>query len=296
MSVKLGQIAATRVDLVPPDIAAELALLQNQVRAEPTERMRPVIEAELGGPVERGVRRVRLGAAGRGLDRPDLPRPAAHAARRSWSRCSARTSRRSWSGTWPRSGWWPTWCSGARRSGRACGPGRCSTQFARSLRAELDFRREADAMSEMRALLGPDSAVRVPQVYGELCTRRLMVIEERFEGFTVADSARLAESGIDRQLLAERLLRSMLDQVLRIGFFHADPHPGNIFVLERRLARADRLRRRRPPRPHPATGGDRHHGRAGRSATSASSGRGSSRWPRWPRRWRPSASSGPSPD
>jgi ubiquinone biosynthesis protein len=57
-----------------------------------------------------------------------------------------------------------------------------------------------------------------------------MVIEE-LEGFTVADSARLAESGIDRQLLAERLLHSMLDQVLRIGVFHADPHPGNIFVL-----------------------------------------------------------------
>ena len=72
--------------------------------------------------------------------------------------------------------------------GQSVRSGEVLTQFARSLRAELDFRREADATSEMRALLGPDSAVRVPQVYGELCTRRLMVIEE-LEGFTVADNA-----------------------------------------------------------------------------------------------------------
>ena len=83
----------------------------------------------------------------------------------------------------------------------------------------------------MRALLGPDSAVRVPQVYGELCTRRLLV-QERFEGFTVADSERARpRPASTASSLAERLLHSMLDQVLRIGFFHADPHPGNIFVL-----------------------------------------------------------------
>ena len=58
-----------------------------------------------------------------------------------------------------------------------------------------------------------------------------MLVQERFEGFTVADIGELDAPGVDRDALAEQLLRSTLDQVLRIGFFHADPHPGNIFVV-----------------------------------------------------------------
>jgi ubiquinone biosynthesis protein len=102
-------------------------------------------------------------------------------------------------------------------------------QFATNLRAELDFRREAEAMNEMRTLLGPASVVRVPIVYGDLCTHRLLV-QERFDGFTLADTAQLEASDIDRRALGEQLLRSALEQVLRLGFFHADPHPGNIFA------------------------------------------------------------------
>jgi ubiquinone biosynthesis protein len=115
--------------------------------------------------------------------------------------------------------------------GQSTRSGEVLDQFARSLRAELDFRREADAMEEMRTLLGPDSVVRIPTVYKELCTRRLLV-QEQFDGFTVADSEALAATGYDRAALADALLRSMLEQVLTIGFFHADPHPGNVFVLE----------------------------------------------------------------
>ncbi len=70
----------------------------------------------------------------------------------------------------------------------------------------------------------------MPKVYTELCTGRLLV-QERFEGFTIADTAELNASTIDRHALAEELLRAMLDQVLRIGLFHADPHPGNIFAF-----------------------------------------------------------------
>ena len=103
-------------------------------------------------------------------------------------------------------------------------------QFADSLRAELDFRREADAMAEMALLLAGQSTVRVPKVYRELCTRRLLV-QERFEGFTVADTEQLDDSGVDRRRSPSSCSAAMLDQVLRNGFFHADPHPGNIFVF-----------------------------------------------------------------
>jgi predicted unusual protein kinase regulating ubiquinone biosynthesis (AarF/ABC1/UbiB family) len=84
-------------------------------------------------------------------------------------------------------------------------------------------------MLEMTLLFGDDSPVRVPRLYSEYCTRRLLV-QERFEGFTVAEIRALDAAGIDRKALAEELLRSTLDQILRIGLFHADPHPGNIFV------------------------------------------------------------------
>jgi ubiquinone biosynthesis protein len=110
------------------------------------------------------------------------------------------------------------------RSGEVLG------QFAESLRAELDFRREVDAMAEMTALLGDRSPVRVPRIHRHLCTRRVLV-QERFEGATLADTDALAALAIDRRSVAEQLLRTTLDQVLRMGFFHADPHPGNVFVF-----------------------------------------------------------------
>jgi ubiquinone biosynthesis protein len=114
--------------------------------------------------------------------------------------------------------------------GRSIRSGEILAHFARSLRAELDFVREANATADMAAVLDTGSGVRVPKVYKELCTQRVLV-QERFEGFTVADAAELESSGFDRQALADALLRSSLEQILQLGFFHADPHPGNIFVL-----------------------------------------------------------------
>ena len=80
-------------------------------------------------------------------------------------------------------------------------------------------------MSEMTARLAStstSSTVRIPRVHRDLCTRRVL-IQERFEGFTVSDAARLESSGVERRAVAEQLLRSVFEQVLEIGFFHADP-------------------------------------------------------------------------
>ena len=262
--VKLGQIAATRVDLIPPDVSDELATLQNRVAPEPVEVIRPALEAELGGPVDEVFAefdweplaaasigqtyraRLRTGEAvvvkiqrpgiGDVIER-DLAALAllANVAQR-------RTS-----------------------FGQGLRSGEMLAQFATSLRSELDFRLEGDVMREMALLIGTGSGVRVPRLYGEYCTRRLLV-QERFDGFTVAEIRELDAAGIDRTVLAEELLRSTLDQVLRVGLFHADPHPGNIFV-SRRQPRVDRLRRRRPARPHPAGGRRRHPRRARCGAT-----------------------------
>jgi ubiquinone biosynthesis protein len=96
-------------------------------------------------------------------------------------------------------------------------------------------------MVDMAALLAADrgggggtgggpAPVRVARVFPDLCTARVLV-QERFDGFTVGDADDLAASDVDRRALASGLLRTVLRQVLTYGFFHADPHPGNVFVL-----------------------------------------------------------------
>ena len=227
--VKLGQIAATRVDLVPADIVDELANLQNRVAPEPVEVIRPALEAELDGSIDDVFAEFDwepLAAASIGqtytarlhtgeavvvkVQRPGI----AEVMERDLAALAllAEVAQRR-----------TTFGQGVRS-------GEVLAQFAASLRAELDFLREADAMNEMALLLGERSTVRVPAVFIRLCTRRVLV-QERFDGYTVAQIREIDAAGIDRTALAEELLRSTLDQVLRAGFFHADPHPGNVFAF-----------------------------------------------------------------
>jgi ubiquinone biosynthesis protein len=114
--------------------------------------------------------------------------------------------------------------------GQGLRSGELLAQFAEGLRAELDFRREADSMSEMAMLLHERSAVRIPQVFRAVSGRRVLV-QERLEGLTVSDIQRLDNGDVDRAALADQLLRTTLDQIMRVGLFHADPHPGNVFAL-----------------------------------------------------------------
>jgi ubiquinone biosynthesis protein len=228
--VKLGQIAATRVDLLPVEVCRELGELQNRVVAEPAERMRAVLEDELGRPLEEVFAAFEwepIAAASIGqtyaarlhsgeavvvkIQRPgvDLVIERDLAALALLADLAQRR----------------TPLGQSVRSGEVLG------QFAESLRAELDFRREVEAMAEMTVLLGEGADVRVPRVHRALCTRRVLV-QERFDGATLADGHRLDSMAIDRPKVAEKLLRTTLDQVLRHGFFHADPHPGNVFVFE----------------------------------------------------------------
>ena len=226
--VKLGQIAATRVDLLPPDVCAELASLQNRVPPERREAVEAVLTAELGdlAAVFADIDWEPLAAASIGQTHRatllsgevvvvKVQRPGIEATMERDLAALALLAELA-----------------QRRTpfGRGVRSGEMLAQFADGLRAELDFRREADAMAEVAALLDPSSAVRIPTLHRELSTRRVLV-QERFEGRTVADLAAGDSAGFDRAMLADTLLRSMLDQVMKVGVFHADPHPGNVFVL-----------------------------------------------------------------
>ncbi len=231
--VKLGQIGATRVDLVPPDICAELAKLQSHAPTEAADGIRAVIESELGRPVE---------DAFAGFDWEPLAAASigqTHAARLATGEAVVvKVQRPGIADVMARDlaalALLADFAERRTVIGRSLGTGEVLGQFARSLRAELDFTREARAMADMAALVaanpGSGPGVRIPRVYAELCTERVLV-QERLDGETADHADALAAAGVDRRALATTLLRTVLRQILEFGFFHADPHPGNVFVL-----------------------------------------------------------------
>jgi ubiquinone biosynthesis protein len=228
--IKLGQIAATRVDLLPAEVCEELARLQQHVPPESREGIASVLEAEYGPDLDAVFAEFEwepLAAASIGQT---------HRARlRTGEAVVVKVQRPGIEATMERDlaalGLLANLAQRRTPLGRGIRSGQTLDQFAQSLRAELDFRREADAMGEMAARLNPAAGVRIPTVYGELSSRRILV-QERFEGRTLSDHGSVEAAGFDRQALADQLLRSTLDQVMNLGFFHADPHPGNVFVLE----------------------------------------------------------------
>ena len=94
---------------------------------------------------------------------------------------------------------------------------------------ELDFIHEADNSETMRRNFAADPDVIVPEVYREFTTRRVLTME-LLEGVKITDIDGLERAGIDKHAVAQKLIEIFCDQVLRDGFFHADPHPGNILV------------------------------------------------------------------
>ncbi len=230
--VKLGQLLSTRRDLLPPEFIDELSKLQESAPPEPWTHVQAVLHVELG-------------ASWRDLFAHVDPEPLAsasiaqvHAAvlasgesvvvkvQRSGIRelidrdmdVVARIAR----SLEQRAAW-------ARRMGASD----LARGFARALHEELDFRIEARNMVGVAtaATRRGDHSVSVPELWEQLCTQRVLVME-RFEGVSLgADSRQLDALEVDRGALAQALLRWLLAEIVLDGVFHADPHPGNILVL-----------------------------------------------------------------
>lgn len=226
--VKLGQLLSSRADVLPPAYQVELASLQDAAPPEPPGTVESVIEAELGRPVaevfawfdaapmaaasigqahaarladgtEVVVKVRRPGAVGQvATDLAVLEQTAAVAAR----------------------------CLPAARRLDVAG---LVDELARTLRAELDYRMEAGNAERFASDLSGDPAVHVPAVYRQASTERVLTLE-RIDGIKVSDLDALDAAGIDRRVLARRIVDVILAMVFEHGFFHADPHPGNLFV------------------------------------------------------------------
>ena len=226
--VKVGQILSTRPDLLPPEVIGELARLQDAVPASPWPEVRRQIETELGRPLEEAfssfspepfaaasLGQVHLAVLPGGeavavkVLRPGVERQVELdlAVLRRLAGLAARNG--------ALSGWEPE---------------RLADQLARSLRAELDYRRELRSLERFGRQLAGIRGVRVPRAHTAWCAQRVLTME-RIGGARVDDLEGLAELGVDRPALARRMARVLFHSALRHGFFHADPHPGNFRVL-----------------------------------------------------------------
>ncbi|MEI8006137.1 MAG: AarF/ABC1/UbiB kinase family protein [Bacteroidota bacterium] len=103
-------------------------------------------------------------------------------------------------------------------------------EFGSSIKKELDFRHEAASVIRFRHNFENDADIYVPRIYTQFTGQRILV-EEYVSGIKVSDMVSLNAAGFDTVLLSKNAVRLMFDQLFKHGFFHADPHPGNIFVM-----------------------------------------------------------------
>ena len=244
--VKLGQVLSTRADLLPPEAIAELSHLQDNAPPAPPTAVAALLTQELGAPpaevfatfeekpvAAASIAQAHLAELSTGervivkVQRPGIREPVERDLDILTRIAHLMESRAAWA--------------------RTFGVMDLAQGFAASLREELDFRVEARNIAAVAASLDEprrashansgsvenveDAEVRIPRVFREQSTDRVLVIE-LLDGVNVREADPLIEQlGLSRPALARTLLRSLLRQILREGTFHADPHPGNVMVL-----------------------------------------------------------------
>lgn len=226
--IKLGQIASTRPEILPPAVLAELNNLQDKVPPDPWEAILPLIEAELGRPLAEvfaAFDPTPIASASLAQVYPALLPDGTHVVvkvqRPGVERLIdtdlhilsdiAHLVRERLPGFVP------------------FDPVEMAEEFANALREELDYRREGRNADRFRENFEAEEYVYVPRVYWQYTTRRLMV-QERLRGIKIDDLAALDAAGLDRHRIAMHASRLIIREVLEDGFFHADPHPGNLFI------------------------------------------------------------------
>jgi ubiquinone biosynthesis protein len=224
---KAGQFAAVRHDLLPGSVTAALASLRDRVPPLPFERIRATVESELGAPLEKLFREFEtepLGAASLAqVHRAQLPsgQTVAVKVQYPWLRASLRADLALLRALLL------LWIRRSRRIDRE----RILEEFAAGLASELDFRHEARIAEEIAANLAHDPQIVVPAPIHTHTAQRVLTTTYA-PAVPIADSTRLAELGVPPRAVLEVLGRAYAKQVFADGLFHADPHPGNLFVLD----------------------------------------------------------------
>ncbi len=226
--IKLGQFISARVDVMPPEIIEELSGLQDEV---PPEKLQPILRLigeELGAPPEQifaefdpqvwaaaslgQVYRARLHSGERVIvkvQRPGIERIVA-------TDLEALHTVAGWVMMWP-----------AIRK-RADIPA-LLREFAATLWEELDYIAEARNAKRFQELFADDNRVYIPNVYHKTSSRRVLTLED-VTSIKILDREAIDAAGVDRKVAARWLLDIYLRMIFEFGFFHADPHPGNLFI------------------------------------------------------------------
>ncbi len=236
--IKLGQVLSTRPDLVGHKIAEELTGLQDRVTPMPFEKMRPVIERELDAPMDTlftSIEHTPVASASLSqvyratlttgeivavkVQRPDIEEIIE-------SDISLMESV-------------AEWIADRLDDQRMLDPPGIVEEFARSIRRELDFEIEARIAQQFVANFEDDPHVTIPQPFHEYCSRHVLTLEW-IDGVPVDDVECYAERNSDPAEVARIGCRTLCKMVFEDHLFHADPHPGNIFLLgDNRLAFLD---------------------------------------------------------
>jgi ubiquinone biosynthesis protein len=226
--IKLGQLLATRRDLLPEAVLDELAKLQDQVPPFPARAAMAIVERELKAPLLQKFSRfdeAPLAAAsiaqvhtaalpdGREVVVKILRPGVAAEIRRDMALLRDLAA----------------WLEGRFPELAQFHPQRIARDYEQTLLDETDLAREAANTRRMRANFPDSPLLYVPEIHSEWCTAEVMVAE-RIYGVPIDDTAAFARLGIDRQALAEKGLTIFFTQLLHHNFFHADMHPGNVFV------------------------------------------------------------------
>lgn len=229
--IKLGQFLSTRIDLLPEQGIAVLSALQDEVPPAPFAHVVSVIESELGKPVEEvfsvlerkctaaaslgQVHKAVLASTGETvavkIQRPQIDQLL---------RLDLRALRFVI--------WVMTRLIDTHHVIDLMG---VYHEFERTIYEELDYVREATNAKRFHALFKDDPTIYIPRVYDQYVSRRLLVLEW-VDGINIDDYTALDAAGLNRFELAKRAVRAYFYQFFEVGFYHADPHPGNIFAKQ----------------------------------------------------------------
>jgi ubiquinone biosynthesis protein len=235
--VKFGQALLTRRDLLPPDIADELARLQDRVPPFDGRIARAIVEDAYGKAAEqvfstfeeKPLAAASIAQVHAAELRPEVPlngaktrevvvkvlRPGMHqviARDLEVLHALAQFAQNNWDGS------------------QRLHPVEVVREYEKTIIDELDLMREAGNASQLRRNFEGSTLLYVPAVHWDFCRPQVMVLE-RIRGVQISNMARLREAGTDIRKLAENGVEIFFTQVFKHNFFHADMHPGNIFVL-----------------------------------------------------------------
>jgi len=228
--IKVGQAASTRTDVIPPRLADELRKLQDEVTPEPFATVKDLVERELEQPLDQAFASFDpepMAAASIGqVHRATLPNGAAVAVKvqRPGVRAQvdvdldiALTQAR--------------WAADHAETLRDIDVVALAEEFADAVRGELDYVREARNAERLWRAFKDDDTVAFPRVHWSHTTSRVLTLD-LIDGVRMNRMDELDAAGFDRVLLAKRGIECYMRQIFEMGFFHADPHPGNYLAIE----------------------------------------------------------------